>query len=153
MTQHWNEIPHRFGLFGVDGEVRPQYFVYQLLAQMGDERLAANCAEPDLRILAGRQKGKVSVLLANYNLQSSCDRVVSLRFTGLQPGRKVLTTYRIDKDRRWNVAQPPPAVAVGRAVPPEMPPLERREVDTPESFHCQVFCPADTVAMLSLEAM
>jgi len=29
MIEHWNQVPHRMGLFGVNGEVRPIYFVYQ----------------------------------------------------------------------------------------------------------------------------
>ncbi len=40
MYIHWNEAPHRFGLFGEGGQVRPQYFVYQMLSRMGEERLA-----------------------------------------------------------------------------------------------------------------
>ena len=36
MQKHWNEIPHRFGLFGVNGEVCQTYFVYRMLAMAGD---------------------------------------------------------------------------------------------------------------------
>jgi hypothetical protein len=44
MTKHWNEQPHRFGLFGVNEEVRPQYFVFQMLgagAQHSAHRVAS----------------------------------------------------------------------------------------------------------------
>lgn len=150
MTQHWNEIPHRFGLFGVGGEFRPQYFLYQMLSRLGREKLAATCDCPDLHILAGRSAGgegvtpagpsagHVNVLLVNYGLPTSADRVVSLRFSGLFPCRKTLTTYRIDHDHRWD----------SRDL--ELLPLETREVDTPEKFHCQIFSPADTVTTVKL---
>ena len=42
MYKHWNEAPHRFGLFGENGKARPQYFVYQMLSRMGEEKLAAS---------------------------------------------------------------------------------------------------------------
>ena len=138
MTQHWNEIPHRFGLFGVNGEVRPQYFLYWMLARLGSGRLAGQSDNPDLRILAGREGGRLSLMLVNYNLQSSIDRVATVRFTGLGPGRKMLTHHRIDAQCRWDQAL-------------ELAPVERREIDTPQEYRCQLFCPADSVTLLSLE--
>jgi len=30
MYRHWNEVPHRFALFGVNQEVRPRYFVCRI---------------------------------------------------------------------------------------------------------------------------
>ena len=54
MYHHWNEVPHRFGLFGVDQEVRPQYFVYQMIGRMGGTRLKANSDVKDIRLLAAR---------------------------------------------------------------------------------------------------
>ena len=54
MIRHWNETPHRLGLYSVEGNVRPQYFVYQMLSQMGEEQLAARSDDRDVRVLAGR---------------------------------------------------------------------------------------------------
>ena len=50
----------------MEGEGRPQYFVYRMLGEMGEERVAAGCAGPELRVLAGRGEGRVSGLLVNY---------------------------------------------------------------------------------------
>jgi hypothetical protein len=65
--------------------------------------------------------------------------LVTLQFANLSPGRKQLTTYRIDGERRWSTEEL------------ELIPLERREVDTRSEFRCQAFCPADTVVMVQLQ--
>lgn len=141
MTRHWNEVPHRFGLFGVNGEVRPQYFLYQMLTRLGRQRLAVRTDSPDLRTLAGRQGNRVSLLLVNYGLESSCDRVATVRLSGLSRGPKMLDTFRIDAAHRWDKKTL------------ELHPLERREIDSSESFSCQFFCPADSVVLLTLDPL
>ena len=148
MHTHWNEIPHRFGLFGVGEtspdsvqEVRPQYFAFQMLGRLGAERVAATSDHPDIRVLAGRAGGRTGAVLVNLNRQTSSDRVVTVRFANLPPGVKTLCTWRIDAGRRWD------AEAL------ELLPLERREVDAPASFGAQVFCPADSVTMIALEPL
>ena len=141
MYHHWNETPHRFGLFGVGQEVRPQYFVYQCLSRLGAERLPARSAEPDLRALAGRDGKHVSVLLVNYGKGGSKDRVGGVRFTGLAPAVRTLRTWRIAGGRNGSSDQL------------ELPPAESREVDVRETFACQVACPADSVTLLRLEAV
>jgi len=139
MYHHWNEVPHRFGLFGVAGEVRPQYFVYQMLSRMGTRRLAAPCDDADVRTLAGLDGDDVAVLLVNYNKTASTDRIASLRFDGLTPGVKQLRTWRIDEKRK------PPTQ------PLKLSPVETREVDVRETFTCQVACPADSVTLVRVE--
>ena len=139
MYHHWNEVPHRFGLFGVGQEVRPQYFVYQMLNRMGDRRLRAESSEKDLRVLAGRSDAAVSVMLVNYGRPRSEDRVASVRLSGLTPGAKWLRTYRIDRTLAWS----PRRIELLR--------LENRQVDVKEEFTCHVYCPADSVTMMVLE--
>jgi xylan 1,4-beta-xylosidase len=141
MIRHWNEVPHRFGLFGVAEEVRPQYFVYQMLSRLGEERLAAQTDDADVRVLAARSVSQLSAMLVNWNLQASQDRLLTLQFSNLRPGRKRLTTYRIDPERRWST----------EAL--ELLPVERREVDTRAGFQCHLFSPADTVSLVTLENM
>jgi hypothetical protein len=140
MVHHWNEVPHRFGLFGVNAEVRPQYFVYQMLTRMGPERLAARCDDPGLRPLAARDGQGVSVVLVNYDKTGSTDRTATLRFDGLTAGTKQLRTWRIDEKKNWS----PDRL--------ELLPAETREVDVREAFTCQVACPADSVTLVRLEA-
>jgi hypothetical protein len=140
MYHHWNEVPHRFGLFGVNGEVRPQYFVYGFLAKLGPDRLATQCDDPALRTLASRDGKAVSILLVNYARPASTDRIATLRFDGLAPGVKQLRTWRI-------AGKPNPT-----ADRLDLPPIETREVDTRDTFTCQAACPADSVTLVRFEA-
>lgn len=138
MVHHWNEVPHRFGLFGVSGEVRPQYFVYWMFSQMGEARLQAETGHSGLRILAARSAaGAVNGLLINARKDTG-DRLVNVRFHKLEPGRKQLAVYRIDSRRKWDASSL------------QLLPVERREVDTGMEFSCQVISPAPSVTLLRL---
>ena len=144
MTRHWNEVPHRLGLFGVGGEVRPQYFVYEMLRRLGDERLPAQ-AEGELGVLAGRGESggqggscEAAVFLVNYSIDEHYDRAARLLFTGLAPGRKKLTVYRIDDERRWEES----SLALL--------PVEQRDLSTDGNLECHVLLPADSVALACL---
>ncbi len=139
MYKHWNEAPHRFGLFSEQGTPRPQYFVYQILSRMGDERLACTYPVPNLTLAAARGKGKISVLAVNFDLQSSRDQLVKLCFKHLTPGNKRLSAYRIDEACRWS----------GEAM--ELLPYEQRMVDTLPEFEYQFYSPADSVLWITLE--
>ncbi len=75
----------------------------------------------------------------NFNLQGSRELLAIPRFSGITPGRKLLTVYRIDSARRWSEQEI------------ELLPLERREVSTHGSFYCQVLMPADSVALVTLD--
>ncbi len=140
MYKHWNEVPHRFGLFGVGQEVRPQYFVYQLLGRLGGRRVRARSAAEDLRVLAAKDGRRSAVLVVNYGLPASRDLVATVRFTGLAAGRKQLTVWRIDGTRAWSAREL------------QLLPAERREVDVRSEFACQVSSPADSVSLVVLEA-
>ncbi len=141
MLWHWNERPHRIGLFGVNQEVRPQYFVYRMLGELGGERVAAAADHQDVRVLAGRAPGRTSAMLVNYSTQAPAGRIVTLRYSQLTPGIKRLTTWRIDDDRRWSQESL------------ELTPYEHREVCTEAQFEAQVYIPAQCVAMVRLEGL
>jgi hypothetical protein len=138
MIRHWNETPHRLGLFGVNGEVRPQYFVYWMLGQLGDERLAATCDDRDVRVVAGRCGAAVCALAVNYSLDRGAHRVAAVRFSNLAAGPKRLTAYRVDSQRRWC----PESLALQ--------PIEQRDTHAGEELLCQVLLPADSVALIRL---
>jgi hypothetical protein len=158
METHWNRIPHRFGFFGVGEEVRPQYFVYQMLSRLGEERISAKVEGDGLRALAARGEGHVGVMVVNLAEQEAGGeigetegasalkhrgngggQVVTTHFSRLKHGRKMLTVCRIDDGKRWD------AGAL------ELAPVERREVWTSDEFHCQVYLRGDSVAMVRLE--
>ena len=139
MQEHWNEVPHRFGLFGVEGEVRPQYFVFQLLTHLQNERVAARSSDPRLYALATQGEGAISILLVNFDLNSSADLIAQLRLSTPNPGEKILSVYRVDGDHTWSEETL------------ELYPTERRTVVVMEEFRCQVLLPANSVALLKLE--
>lgn len=139
MYKHWNETPHRFGLFSEGGAVRPQYFVYRMLSRMGEEKIPTTCADRELHAQAARGEGRLSVVLSNYSIQSSRHLIVTVRFFGLKPGLKRLTIHRIDNERRWDPEKL------------ELIPVDQRRVDTMEEFEYQCFVPADSVSLLTLE--
>ncbi len=140
MLHHWNETPHRLGLFGVNGEVRPQYFVYLMLAQMGKIQVAATSNDVDVRVLASQSADGVVALLVNHGLDHPRDRVVTCHFAGLEPGAKQLTVYRIDQQHRWDTERL------------ELLPIEQRQTYTAEAFQCQILLPADSAAFIKLDS-
>jgi len=139
MVRHWNERPHRFGLFGVDGEARPQYFVFQMLSRLGEEELATVSGDRSIRVLAGRAEGGVAALAVNYSIDAPCDQVAAFRFSGLRPGVRKLSTYRIDGDCRWSSGGL------------ELMPVEQRETFSPRDFECHARLPADSVTLVRLD--
>ena len=112
-----------------------------MLSRLGEERLAAESDETSLRVLATRDATSLRVMLINLSQEAAQDRIVSLRLANLPPGRKQLTTYRIDAKRRWSEETL------------ELLPVERREVETGPQFTFQVYSPTDTVTMITLEEM
>jgi hypothetical protein len=139
MLRHWNQVPHRLGLFGVSGEVRPQYFVYKLLGQLGPERLAARSDDGDLKVLAGRSEQGISALVVNYSLEERSDRVAVFSLSNLAPGAKRLTVWRLDRGAR-------PAGSAQL----ELPCREQREVFTDKEFEFHILLPSDSVALVTL---
>ena len=139
MYEHWNEVPHRFGLFGVEGEVRPQYFVFQLLTHLQDQRVAADSPDPRLRVLATQGENTVSILLVNFDLNSSTDLIAQLRLSTPHTGEKMLSVYRVDGNHTWFEGTL------------ELQFTERRTVVVENTFRCQVLLPANSVALVKLE--
>jgi hypothetical protein len=139
MYKHWNETGHRFGLFSEGGAVRPQYFVYQMLARMGDEKVATACPAADLHVQAVRGDGKLSTLIVNYDPNESRDLIVTVNFANLQPGVRKLRAWRIDDEQRWSDETM------------ELRPIEERTVAVLPDFQYQFYAPADSVLLVTLE--
>jgi hypothetical protein len=139
MYHHWNEVPHRFGLFGVNEEVRPQYFVYWMLGRMRDLRVAAESDSAEVRVLAsGAEDGSCAVMVVNFSLGGSRDRVVAVNLAGLEAGERQLTVYCIDGRRAWDASRL------------QMKAVETRAVEVKSAFECHVLLPADSVVLLEL---
>jgi len=139
MYQHWNEKPHRFGLFSESGKLRPQYFVYLMFSRMGEEKLQCASPLPDLTIFAAREGGRVSTMIVNYDPAESQDRIVKVHFSHLKPGPRRLKAYRIDDAQRWSDETL------------ELLPVDERLVDVLPDFEYQFYSPADSVLLVTLE--
>lgn len=142
MYRHWNETPHRFGLFGEQGEARPQYFLFKLLSGMGELRLRHHTEADGIHVLAGLGERGVSTMIVNLSREptGAAPRVATLHLKGLSPGQRVLTLYRIDGERRWSDSAL------------ELWPVERRRVEVRETFEFQVLLPEDSVVVAKLGA-
>lgn len=144
MLTHWNKIPHRFGLFGVCGEVRPSYFFYKLMNLMKKKEVPVMCPVPDLRVKSTADETGSSTILVNYDTRQGRDMVAELDYSGLKDGLHVITIYRVDNEHRWDPEKL------------ELIPVERRYVDisaadSERAFYTQVYCPANTVSFISVE--
>jgi xylan 1,4-beta-xylosidase len=139
MYIHWNEAPHRFGLFGENSQVRPQYFVYQMLSKLAEERVCTTYNSPDLCAISTRDEKTLSTLVVNFRLEGAKDGIVKLGYRNLEPGMKRITAYRIDEGQCWD----------SEAL--ELIPIETRMVDVQPGFSYQFFCPADSVLLARLE--
>ena len=140
MLRHWNEIPHRFGLFDLDGRVRPQYFVYKLLSEMEGERLACTAEDEQIRMAAAQKDGTYRVLLTNYGLKSTEDKVVNLMFSQVRRGLYRLEVFRIDDQRE------------GLKNPFAMEPVESRLTFILPEYSAHILLPADSVTLVRLTA-
>ncbi len=141
MGRHWNEIPHRFGLFGVDEEVRPAYFVYRIFSEMPAQRVHAAADHQDVHLIAGRDDRRTSALLINYSVQAPADRVACIHWRGLPRGHKRLSVYRVDEAQRWDAERL------------ELTPVEQRTTFTTERYECHVALPADATCLVHLDAL
>jgi len=144
MLLHWNKIPHRMGLFGVCGEVRPTYFLYRMLAEMGNEALAAASDAKDLRVKAARDADGMSVLLVNHEPCCSRNMVAEIHCDGMTDGLYLLTVHKLDGQKNWDEDKL------------LLNPSERRYIDLAHmdgkpAFFCNVLCPADSVVLVRLQ--
>lgn len=139
MQRHWNEIPHRFGLFGVNGEVRPQYFVYRMLPMAGDTEVKAEkcCDDFEVKSFTGGSAA-VSAMIVNRSDKGPGDMVAMVKFMGLTPGIHTLKNYRIDGENHWDEESL------------ELYPVEEREIYVCEDYECHIYCPADSVSLLCI---
>ena len=139
MYQHWNEKPHRFGLFSESGKARPQYFVFQMFSRMGTERVRSSSPLADMTPFAARGNGRLATMIVNYDPDASVDRIVKVHFSQLRPGPRRLRAWRIDDQQRWSEESL------------ELIPVDERMVDVLPDFEYQFYSPADSVLLVALD--
>jgi hypothetical protein len=140
MAEHWNDIPHRLGLFDGSSNPRPQYFLYAMLYSMAENEAAVKTDEnADLRILASYGVRYSTIFMTNYNPVSAEDLTVSFKFANARESTAKMTVCRIDENPKWNSEKL------------ELIPVEERLVYVHEDFHFSVYAPAESVVMITFD--
>lgn len=137
MLRHWNEIPHRFGLFDMDGNVRPQYFVYQMLKEMKGKRLNALSEDGDIRICASERYGVWRLLIVNFGEEKGEDKVADIHMTGVTRGLYRFERYCLDDRNLYDT----------NAF--KMKPVENRLSYALSEYAAHVYLPEDSVTMIT----
>jgi len=136
MANHWNDEPHRLGLFDLDGNARPQYFMYSMLYSMAKTEVTAKAENyENIRILASRDNRYITLFLTNYNPDKTEDVTLSVYFKNAPQGKARMTVYRIDENKSWNNDRL------------KLIPTENRIAYIHDDFWFSLFVPADCVIM------
>lgn len=134
MYHHWNEVPHRFGLFSVEGEKRPAYDVYRLYHAAGTQRLGTECDPGPLLLQATRDEdGRLWAVILN---PSEEDLALALTFRELECGLYRYENYRVGA--AFSAASLDPV------------PVEARETYCLSTFTPEIYAPAQSVSFVRL---
>jgi len=140
MANHWNDEPHRLGLFSLDGQPRPQYFLYTMLYGMAKTEVATKIENEDnLRLLASRDDGVVTLFLTNYHPEQTEDLTLSVYFKNAPQGKARMTVQRIDNDKKWDNDHL------------KLIPIENRTVYVHPDFWFSLFVPANAVIKVTFD--
>jgi hypothetical protein len=140
MANHWNDEPHRLGLFDLDGKPRPQYFMYSMLYSMAKNEVAARVENyENVRILASRDDRYTTVFLTNYHINRPEDVIMCLYFKNAPEGKARMTVCRVDNDMRWDSDRL------------ELIPTESRTTYIHHDFKFFILVPADSVVMVTFD--
>ena len=140
MANHWNDEPHRLGLFDMDGRPRPQYFMYSMLYSMAKNEVSAKAENFDnIRILASRDDRYVTIFLTNYHHDTTEDVTLSLYFNHAPQGKARMTVYRIDDQMKWDDDHF------------KLISTENRIAYIHDDFWFSLFVPAESVVMVRLD--
>ena len=140
MANHWNDEPHRLGLFSMDGKPRPQYFLYSMLYAMAKTEVAAKVdSYVNVRMLASRDERYVTVFLTNYHPEQTEDITLSVYFKNAPQGKTRMTVQRIDDAKQWDNDHH------------RLTPVEDRTVYVHDDFWFSLFVPADSVVMVTFD--
>ena len=140
MANHWNDEPHRLGLFDADGNARPQYYLYSMLYAMAKTEVAAKVTDyENVRILASRDDRYATIFLTNYHPDTTDDITLSVYFKNAPQGKAKMTVYRIDGNMSWDRDHL-------RLIP-----TESRMAYIHDDFWFSLFVPEDSVVMVTFD--
>ena len=140
MAHHWNDKPHRLGLFDLDGKIRPQYFLYMMLYDLTGKRVDLEGVDGILHGFASvGNSGTLAIFLVNYTEKGTPDIASQLQFDNAPEGVYRMNVSRIDST----------TAAMMKAEPVyELPPCESRMVYVHSDFSFDIFTPADSVTLI-----
>jgi len=142
MAEHWSDLVHRLGLFDLDGNVKPQYFVYNMLYQMTGKRVQLCGTDNMLCGIASSTDDTMYVFLTNYSRHTAQECAIQFQFENATEGIYRLNVYRIDNDS---------AARLKAGCDADLKPTESRMVYVHPDFHFHVYTPADSVTLVKLE--
>jgi len=141
MSEHWNDIPHRFGLMDLDGRRRPQYYMYQLLYKLAGRHAGLSGTDETLTGIACRDENTLSVFLTNFNIEETPDSIARIHFKDAPEGLYRLNMYRIDEES---------ARLIKNTNMDELGPEESRVVYVHPDFYFDIYTPGDSVTLVQL---
>ena len=139
MDKHWNQIPHRFGMFAHDGKPRPHYHLWRMMREVGGEKLEANSEYPDFITLCGADGPDLTLIIANFNLRQPRPVIADARFAGLEPGIYDIVTEQLYG--RENISRD------GYT----MEPIDKRDISTAGAWRCPIYLPPYSVVKISMK--
>ena len=144
-----SEEPLFLGVFGMGNEVHTPYFAYYLLSRMASTKAGVSVSihgstipqlmiPNDVYTTASYDAGRATVLISNYDKESSYEKLLGVKFTGLVPGLKKMIVYRVDDERKWDKNSL------------DMEPVEERIFYSEDTFRPLIYSPADSVTFVEL---
>src|SRR5439155_19008964 len=104
MARWWNEMSQYDGLYDNQGQVRPAYYAFRLLALLKGEQLRVAGEQSGIKGLAARTQSGIHALVWNFtNKSQQGAEEVRLTFPGKERGRFRRT--QLSADRQINKLQ------------------------------------------------
>ena len=140
MANHWNDEPHRLGLFDLEGNPRPQFFMYSMLSSMAKTEVASKVANNEnIRLLSSFDDRYVTLFLTNYHPEATENITLSVYFKNAPQGKTRMKVYRIDDKKSWDSNHF------------QLIPIENRIVYVHDDFWFSLFVPDDSVLFVTFD--
>ena len=140
MANHWNDEPHRLGLFDLEGKPRPQFFMYAMLHAMAKTEVASKVDNAEnIRLLSSVDDRYVTLFLTNYHPEATENLTLSVYFKNAPQGMTRMKVFRIDDQKSWDNERL------------QLIPVENRLVYVHDDFWFSLFVPEDSVVMVTFD--
>ena len=138
MDRDWNQFPHRFGIFSMDGKARPHYQLWCMLRSLSGSWLAIESENPDLHSIGCINGHTIQVMTANFNIHQTQPMIADICFINLDPG-----VYQIIVERIYGMENMSDDGL-------KLNPIEKREISTTGNWRCPIYLAPNAVAKVSI---